>query len=229
MRTLLFYLFVPLFLVFWQIVLFIHYSFNPKEEVVRHYGRIIGRSFNWICGVKVVIKGLEKLNPDKNYIYIANHQSIFDIFSWGAVFPYQYKWMAKKELLKIPLISWGLNRGYGITFDRSNLEEAKKSVSAALEELQKGSSIFFFPEGTRSEDGEIQPFKRGAFLLACRAKVPLVPVVIEGSNKIKPKKGFFVHPGTITISLLDPVTITDENTINQTTKKLRDLMIKTLS
>ena len=216
-------------MVFGQIAVFIHYSLNPKEEVAQHHGRLIAKSFNWICRVKVVIKGLEKINSDQNYIYIANHQSIFDILSWEAAFPYQFKWIAKKELLKIPLVSWGLKHGAGITFDRSNLEEARKSASVALEKLQKGDSFFFFPEGTRSEDGKIQPFKRGAFLLASKANVPLVPVVIDGSNKIKPKNGFFVHPGTITINILNPITIQDDNTILKTMNNTRNLMIKTLS
>lgn len=186
------------------------------------------RSFCFMCRIKIHLNGLEKVDPDKTYIYIANHQSIFDIIGIWVVFPYKFKWLAKKELLKIPVISWGLKKGGYIVFDRSNLEDARQSVSTVLTEIQKGNSIIIFPEGTRSEDGNIQNFKRGAFWMAYKTATPVVPVVIKGSNKIKPKKGIAVHSGTIDIQILAPINIPSEDSIQLTIKKIRSQMIQTL-
>lgn len=189
----------------------------------------MSQSFAWLCRVNITIDGIEKLDSKKTYVYIANHQSLFDIIAWGAVFPYKFKWLAKKELLKIPVISWGIKKGGYIVFDRSNLEDARQSVSSVLEEINKGNSIIIFPEGTRSEDGSIQNFKKGAFWMAYKTKTPVVPIVIKGSNKIKPKKGISVYPGTIYINILDPVSIDNEEAIFPTINKIRNQMIEDLS
>jgi 1-acyl-sn-glycerol-3-phosphate acyltransferase len=216
-------------LAFWQIVLFISYLFSPTEETINNIAVLMAKSCCFLCGVKTNISGLEKINPNNTYVYVSNHQSIFDIIGLWAVFPYKFRWISKKEVLKIPVISWGIYKGGHIVFDRSSLEEAKQSVSMALEKIKRGNSIIVFPEGTRSEDGNIQNFKKGAFLMAFKANVPVVPIIIKGSNKIKPKKGFAIHSGTIDIKILDPITIDNESNIYPTITKIRSEMIQNLT
>ena len=154
--------------------------------------------------VKIVIKGMEKLDVRNPYIFMSNHQSHFDILALTRI-PVQLRWVAKKELVKIPVFGWAVWASGHIIIDRSNRDKAFKSIERAAERINRGISVVIFPEGTRSPDGRLQEFKKGGFVLAIKSRVPIVPIAIHGSRDVLPKKTFQFRSGTITIMIGDPI------------------------
>ena len=168
-------------------------------------GRLWGRILLFAAGVKVRVDGLKNIDPDQAYVFAANHQSQFDIFVLLAYLPIQFRWLAKKELFRIPFLGVGMKGAGYIPIDRSNRREAFKSIDLAAARVREGTSIVIFPEGTRTVDGTLQSFKKGGFHLAIKSKRPIVPVSLSGTFAILPKKGFRIRPQTVLIYLGDPV------------------------
>ncbi len=175
-----------------------------------------GKLFNWIsvrwargvlriCGVKVVAEGVENLDFSTNYIYVANHASMFDIPAVLGYIPDQIRMVVKKELERVPFFGWAVSSGGYIFIDRKHSPGAMRSLEKAVESIRKGSSVVLFAEGTRTRTGKLQPFKRGAFNLAVRSRVPVVPLTINGSYKILPKSSFRINPGTIRLKISKPI------------------------
>jgi 1-acyl-sn-glycerol-3-phosphate acyltransferase len=138
------------------------------------------------------------------YVVVANHQSFLDIFVLCNV-PHEMKWVAKKELFKIPMFGWGLSLAGDISLDRGDTASALEVMEKARRYLENGMSVMIFPEGTRSEDGKLLPFKPGAFKLAVELGVPLLPISVSGSGQGMPKGGPWVRPAKITVRILEPV------------------------
>jgi 1-acyl-sn-glycerol-3-phosphate acyltransferase len=178
-----------------------------------------GRASHWIVRhvwvavmlrvfcVKVIVSGLENFEPDRPCVFVSNHQSHFDIITIFHSTPTNLRFIAKKSLFRIPFFGWYLALAGYIRLDRSNRDRAIRSHDKAAEKIQKGVPIVSFPGGTRSPDGSVQPFKKGAFMLALKAGVPLVPVSITGSIKVLPKNSFSIQPGTIRIHYGKPVDV----------------------
>lgn len=140
-----------------------------------------------VFGVEVRVRGAENLHRDGAYIYVTNHASMFDIPAIMSILP-RVRIMFKKELSYVPIWGWALRWGYHIMVDRGKGAEAMKSLDRAVESIKTGGSIILFAEGTRTRDGKLLPFKRGAFSLAAKSGVPIVPISINGSFKILPKE-----------------------------------------
>jgi 1-acyl-sn-glycerol-3-phosphate acyltransferase len=168
-------------------------------------GRLWARILLFVSGVKVKVEGLHNINPSEAYVFAANHQSQFDIFTLLGHLPFQFRWLAKSELFRIPLLGAGMRGAGYIPIDRGNRKEAFKSIDLAAEKVRKGISIVIFPEGTRSLDGKLQSFKKGGFHLAIKSGRPIVPVSISGAFSILPKKGFRVRPRTVQVHIGEPV------------------------
>lgn len=178
-----------------------------------------GRAFHWvartyskfvlkICGVKVKTIGVENLQPGKSYIYVSNHASGFDIPAVIGGIPDQIRIVYKKELEKVPFFGWGLKFGKTyIAIDRARGPEAARSLDEAADKIRSGASVLLFAEGTRTKDGKLQPFKRGAFNLAVKSGVPVIPLTINGSFKILPKKKLRIIPGDITLVIDKPIEV----------------------
>ncbi len=166
----------------------------------RHWSKFI----LWIFGIKVHVKGLENIGGG-NVIYAANHASWFDIPAMIAGVPDDIRIMLKKELTYVPIWGWALRWGPYIAVDRSSPRDAMRGIEKAAEQIRKGASVLLFIEGTRTKDGKLQAFKRGAFVLALKAGVPIVPVVINHSYKILPKGSMKVHATDIEIILGEPI------------------------
>lgn len=164
-----------------------------------------GRTICKLAGVKVRIEGEENLQKDQTYIFVGNHVSQFDIFSFQGYFPHDFRWIAKKELFKIPLFGPAMLRTGIIPIDRSHGREAMKSLNRAAEQIAKGRSVLIFPEGTRSADGQLQPFKTGAIMLAIKAGVPVVPIGFINTREILPKGKSLAKSGEVTIRIGKPV------------------------
>lgn len=160
-----------------------------------------------LAGVRVDLLGSEQI-PEGPVIFMSNHQSNFDILALLAAMPRQFYWIAKKELFEIPVFGTSMRRGGYIPLDRSDGRKALKSMDSAAKVIREGKSVVIFPEGTRSKDFHLLPFKRGGFMLALKAGVPVVPITINGSGRINPAGRTRLYRGHITINLHPPVTTT---------------------
>jgi 1-acyl-sn-glycerol-3-phosphate acyltransferase len=165
----------------------------------------IGLALN---NTSVELRGAEHL-PGGPFIVMSNHQSNFDILSLIATIPHRIYWIAKKELFDIPIFGYSMRRGGYIPLDRSDGRKALKSMENAASIIRQGSSVVLFPEGTRTCDGQLLPFKRGGFMLAVRAGVPVIPVTINGSGRVNPGGLIRLYSGKITLTLHPRITIPD--------------------
>lgn len=158
---------------------------------------------------QVSISGREQIDPQQTYLMISNHLSLLDILvAYGLFVP--FKWVSKQEMFKLPFIGWNmwLNRYIGI--QRGNKDSAKKMLADCEKTLRSGSSVYLFPEGSRSHNGQIKPFKVGAFVLAHRLQLPILPIALEGTQNALPKKSLTIqghHP--IQIDVMAPVPYAD--------------------
>jgi 1-acyl-sn-glycerol-3-phosphate acyltransferase len=159
----------------------------------------------WGAGVKVQIRGLSDIDKQKAYIFIPNHLSFFDIFSLLTYLPVDFKFILKKELMRIPVLGWAMKRAGYISIDRSSPSKARRTLMRAVERIKGGTSLVMFAEGTRGYNGRLQPLKRGAFQLAMASGVPVVPVAIKGTREIMPKGSFTIRKGSIVIQLEKPI------------------------
>jgi len=184
---------------------------RPADET-QIFGRYWGKFICAVSGVAVSIEGVENLAPDRNYIFAANHQSQFDIFVLQGFLPYNFRWLAKKELFQVPIWGAAMRKAGYIPVDRSHGRQAVKSLEKAAKRIAEGTSVVIFPEGTRSRDGKLQSFKAGGMVLAIKAGVDLVPVAISGTFAILPKGRLLLHPGRVVIRIGMPIPTSDYRT-----------------
>jgi 1-acyl-sn-glycerol-3-phosphate acyltransferase len=164
------------------------------------------RSVIWASGCPVMVHGRENLHPEVPQVVAANHISWFDVFALAAVIEEPYHFVAKKELQKIPLFGQALVGAGHIIIDRSNRERAIESLREAGEKVRHSrGAVVIFPEGTRSRDGTLAPFKKGAFMLAAESRVAIVPTAVTGSFEIMRKGSWRINPRTIHVHFLDPI------------------------
>lgn len=156
-------------------------------------------------GVKVVIRNREKIRPGTSYVIISNHQSEYDILALVTSLGIQYRWVIKKELRRVPLFGYALYVSRNIFIDRSDPVKAIESINVGLDRLPPGVGVLFFAEGSRSPDGTIREFKKGGFITALQKSFPILPVTVNGSRKVLPKKSLVFRPGTIEVVVGDPV------------------------
>jgi 1-acyl-sn-glycerol-3-phosphate acyltransferase len=157
----------------------------------------------------VKVKGQENVDRHEPRIYLSNHQSYFDIFTLLAHLPVDFKFILKQELMRIPLFGIAMKRARYIAIDRGEPRKAVKSINDAVNKMEEGSSMLIFPEGTRSEDGKLQPFKTGGFRLALKAGCDVVPVVITNSRNIVPKGSLKINKGNIVMNIGTPISVKD--------------------
>ena len=158
-----------------------------------------------VSGVKVAVTGTEPLDPEKPYIFAANHQSQFDIFVLQGFLGVDFRWLAKKELFTVPIWGPAMRRAGYIPVDRSHGRQALKSIGEAAQKISAGTSVIIFPEGTRTRDGKMQNFKSGAMVLAIKSGVDIVPVAIKGTYEILPKGKLLMNPGNVLIRIGNPI------------------------
>ena len=151
-------------------------------------------------GVELKVRDTGRLDPRQAYVFMANHQSNIDIpVLVQALAPFQLRWMAKRELLRIPFFGWALWASKHIVVKRSRSKDVVAAIAGAREKLTRGISVVVFPEGTRSTDGQLLPFKRGGFRLAEQAGVPIVPVTINGSGVLMKRGDWRLNCGEVEV------------------------------
>lgn len=179
---------------------------DPTGRFYLIIGRFWARTFLWFFRIRVTAHGLEHIERGKNYVYLANHSSYVDIPVVMTAIPDEIRIILKKSLMKIPIWGWSLKAGPFIGIDRTNPAEAAESLKEAVEKIQKGASILLFPEGTRTSDGKLQPFKRGAFRLAYDSKTPMLPIALTGTYDILSREGGLPRfGGHVTVTVGEPI------------------------
>ncbi|MBX5482458.1 MAG: 1-acyl-sn-glycerol-3-phosphate acyltransferase [Myxococcaceae bacterium] len=158
-----------------------------------------------MTGSRLAVEPLPDIDWSKPHIYLMNHQSMADIACAFAGIPANLRFVAKHTLGKVPFIGWYMKFTGMILINRSNRAAAVRSLHKAGERIREGANIIAYPEGTRSADGTILPFKKGPFMLALEAKVPIVPVAIEGSGRMLPRDGFRIRPTLIRMKIGEPI------------------------
>ena len=180
---------------------------SPGENKAHKIANLWAKMLLKLSSIRVNVIGRENVLMNRPQIFMANHQSDFDILIVLAYIPGQFRWIVKKELFKIPIFGKAMKSAGYVEIDRQNHEKAMKSLEEAAQKIREGKSVMTFPEGTRSKDGIIKPFKQGLFHLAIQASVPIVPISIIGAHEIMPKRTLKIKPGRITMVIGRPVEV----------------------
>jgi 1-acyl-sn-glycerol-3-phosphate acyltransferase len=157
------------------------------------------------AGVKIVVENRASLDPAQPYVFMANHASSLDIWTAFVAIPRRLRMIAKKQLARIPLFGWAMWAGRFIFIDRKNGVAARRSIDEAGRRIHDGDSVLIFPEGTRTRDGTLGPFKKGGFHLAVKAGVPIVPVALRGTRALMPRGSYLLRAGTVTAVIGEPI------------------------
>lgn len=226
LKTILIYLWAPFANLLWYthtvvmatLSLLVH-PFDKTGEMQHWCARWWCRLIAWSIFANIHVHGKERLKPDETYVYMANHSSLIDTPALFAYLPYQFKIMAKKRLFYFPFMGWHLWTAGNFPIDQSDARKTARSLKGVIEGVRAGKSLAVFPEGTRSPDGRLQEFKQGAFKIALRAGVPIVPVTIIGTSKLLPKGSLAPRPGRVDVIIGEPI-----NTAKYNERQLQELI-----
>lgn len=205
------------------------YPFDKKLRLLHLFTCFWGSSYIYLNPRwKVKVENREKARKGVTYIIVSNHQSQLDILVAFKLFIH-YKWVSKAEIFKLPLIGWNMMLNQYVRLVRGDKESIAQMMKEAEARLAEGSSVYFFPEGSRSPDGHVKPFKPGAFILAHKMKTPILPVVLSGTNKALPKYSMNLHDTQkIIIRVLDeiPYDSYKDLSVEKTSDMVRNKIIK---
>lgn len=195
---------------FWATVALLFGWIGPRGHFISWVARTWSRGVLFFSGVRAVPAFEVPLDQKGQYVFMANHRSLFDIPSLLTTLPGQTRFLAKKSLFQIPIFGWAMKMGGFVTIDRKDLGKARDSFAVAVSQLEKaGVSVMIFPEGTRSLSDDLLSFKRGGFLLALKSGLAIVPVGIAGSAQVQPKRSLKIRPGTVRVNYGRPMPVQD--------------------
>jgi 1-acyl-sn-glycerol-3-phosphate acyltransferase len=163
----------------------------------------------WTIFTRIRVHGADRVRPDRPYVYMANHASLIDIPALFAYLPHPFWIMAKRGLFWVPFMGWHLATAGHFPIDRGDARKTARSVRRVIEGVQNGKSLALFPEGTRTRDGRLQDFKSGAFKIAMKAGVPIVPVAIRGTFELLPRTTLAPRPGRVDVVIGTPIDTTE--------------------
>lgn len=190
---------------FWSTAGILTWPLSPRGELYLRFARIWSRMILRGLRIPLEVEGGAELDPGRPYLFMSNHRSVFDIFALFLAVRHSLRMVAKRELFFIPVFGWAMWMCGFIPIDRSNRESAIQSLNEAARRVREGVSVLVFPEGTRAHGEKLLPFKKGGFVLALQAGVPVVPVAIRGSETIMPKGSLRVGRGAIHVRLGQPI------------------------
>jgi len=191
------------------------FPFDRSGNTVLRLARWWSWALLWGAGVDLQVRIEKPLDPKRPYVFVANHLSTVDIWALFVAIPRPIRFIAKKQLGRIPLFGWAMAAGRFIFIDRQNPAAAKRSINLAVERIRGGSSVVIFPEGTRSRDGRLAPFKKGGFHLAANAGVEVVPVSIRGAGDVMAPGRLWLRPGPVVIDIGAPIDVSPDMTGQQ--------------
>ena len=180
----------------------------------RYVAKPWGRIVLWITPVSVSRLGQLQIEAGQSYVVVANHQSIYDILVIYGYLPLDFKWVMKIELRKMPFVGFACEKMGHIYVDRRNRKASIQAMDVAKDQLVNGTSVFFFPEGTRNNGEQLKSFKKGAFKMARDLQLPILPVSISGANRVMPTNGVKIMPGKITMTFHAPITLDQINAMD---------------
>lgn len=204
-RAVLVFGFLPAYMVLASLLGYPLARLAHSPSLLYKLGRLGIRVSLFLAGARVIVEGRERLSDVRNTVVMSNHVSLLDVPVLFQVLGVDLKAVAKKEVFRFPFLHRCLRYAGFIEVDRSNREQAARAIQAAVASLRQGHCFLIFPEGTRSPDGRLGPFKKGGFVVAMDAASRILPVVLTGVHELMPRGSFLILPGTIRLKVLDPV------------------------
>lgn len=163
------------------------------------------RLFCWLAFVRVTVSGRENIDPGTSYVFVANHQGAYDIFTVYGYLGHNFRWMMKQSLRKIPVVGWACKWSGQIFVDNSTASKTRDTMHDAERQLSGGMSLVVFPEGARTPDGKLHRFKKGAYHLAVEFGLPVVPLTIDGVYHVMPRQAMLPRPGRVHLTIHKPI------------------------
>lgn len=171
-----------------------------------YYPQVLwAKLFCWLAFVRVTVKGRENIDPKVSYVFVANHQGAYDIFTVYGYLGHNFRWMMKQSLRKIPFVGWACAWSRQIFVDNSSASATRRTMQEAEQQLSGAMSLVVFPEGARSWTGKMSRFKKGAFRLAIEFNLPVVPLTIDGAFDVLPRFKKMPNPGHICLTIHKPI------------------------
>lgn len=180
-------------------------SVSHNTAIFYRLARFCVRAAGGMCGVRVRIRGNEKILPGVTYVFLANHQGNMDAPVLVHAIPRDWSALIKKEMMRLPVLSMVLRQVQFVPIERSNPKDAHAGIERGARLLREGKSFLAFPEGTRSRNGRLGEFKRGVFIMAIKAQSPIIPVTILNSARVQPPGKYGIRPGCVEVIFHDPI------------------------
>ena len=229
MTTVLVYLWAPFANLLWYVytivmalLSFALWPFDRTGELQHWCARWWCRLVAWTIFARIHVHGVEHVQRGRAYVYMANHASLIDTPALFAYLPYQFRIMAKKSLFNVPFMGWHLRAAGHFPIDHGNPRKIATSLRRVIDGVKAGRSLAVFPEGKRTDDGRLQAFETGAFKIALKAGVPIVPVSIRGTFELLPRTSLAPRPGRVDVIISEPI-----ETTGYTDKTLPELVERT--
>jgi 1-acyl-sn-glycerol-3-phosphate acyltransferase len=204
-RMILICLLISLYLIVIGIPVLIYCRLIGNPKLALKLTKLLDRMVLFLAGINIEVHGLEKITGDQGKVYIANHRSHVDGAALFKILPGEILFLIKKEVFKIPLVSFALKTMGMIEVDRGDHEAATASINRAVASIQSGHSVILFPEGTRSRQDGTLPFKKGAFVLAIKSGAEVVPITLIGADVLLKPDTLFLYPGKVEVHVHDPI------------------------
>jgi 1-acyl-sn-glycerol-3-phosphate acyltransferase len=199
------YLFVALYVAIAAPIGLTWTALTGGSRFIYFLARVCVAAAGMLCGVRLEVRGREKIAPGQTYLFLSNHQCNFD----GPILYYasgrDLRALVKQEMMRLPVLSLVLRQVHFVPIDRADPIRARASIDLGAQHLREGLSYLAFPEGTRSRDGQLGPFKKGVFFMAIKAGVPIVPVTLNNSRLIQPPHSYAIKPATVRLVFHDPI------------------------
>ena len=213
--------FFPVALIIWLVTV----TFDKNLRLLHKFTCFWASLYIWLFPPWAVsVTGRSHVDPEQTYIIVSNHQSAVDILVAFTLFIH-FKWVSKAEMFNIPLIGWNMYLNRYIRLKRGKNNSIRSMYRACEKHLKRGSSVYLFPEGTRSSTGRLRPFKEGAFVLAKRLNIPLLPIVINGSKNAVPKNSINFHGRSdVKVEILPPVNPEEDISVKELTENVREMI-----
>ena len=199
-----------------------------NAEFVHKVQQFWSRSFYRLMFLPVTVEGLEHIQPGQSYVFVSNHQSMFDVWLIYGWLPVIFKWLMKAELRKVPFVGIACKAAGHIFVDRKNPKAAMESMENIKKQLKDGVCTVIFPEGTRTKDGQVGRFKRGAFQIALDLKLPIIPISLSGCYDVLPKGKPFVYRRPVRMYVGEPIDITQFENNNDAIDFVRGKVIENM-
>lgn len=204
-RATLVYLFMGTYILLLAFPTILWSLITGNNSLLYTLSRFCVRAAGFLCGVKVLVQGKEKILPGKTYVFLSNHQGNCDAPVFLHVIPRDWKALIKQELMRLPVLSLVLKRAQFVPIERLNPKQAHVGIEQGAKLLSEGKSFLAFPEGTRSRDGSLGEFKKGVFIMAIKAQVPIIPITLLDSLKVQAPGEYRIRPGRIHVIIHDPI------------------------